>query len=612
MHQMDLGGHPSKQDTVPAGGVGSDIPRPVEPASDTATRSRGTLPAAPSLCAELDRRFHAAEGRLTQGGSPTALWLASLDWAAHLANAPFRRAELAADAAETASRFWQGFIGGATVQPGPGDHRFANAKWKTMPFTAYEQAFLLAQAWVEKATTGLPGVSPENERLVNFAARQWMDFFAPSNLPWTNPEILSATLAQCGSNLVDGFDNYLHDLAKLSGSPPASADHGLELGRDLATTPGKVVFRNELVELIQYSPQTEVVHAEPVLVVPAWIMKYYILDLSPHNSLIGYLVRQGYTVFCISWRNPGAELRDMPFDAYRSDGLMAALDAVSAIRPGSKVHACGYCLGGTLLSIGAAAMARDGDDRLKDVTLFCAQTDFTEAGELQLFTTEDQVAFLEDVMAAQGYLDGKQMGGAFELLRSRDLIWSRLVKSYWLGAQDHANDLMTWNEDATRMPARMHAEYLRKLFLGNELTEGRLLAGGAPVAVGDIRIPLFVVSTETDHVTPWRSVYKINLLNEGEITFVLTTGGHNAGIVSEPGHPHRSFRIGRRAAGNHYVGPDQWLASAERREGSWWPAWLAWLDAGSGPRDHPLPTMGAAEEGYPPIQDAPGTYILER
>lgn len=609
---MDDGGQPSERDTAPIEIAVPDVPRPVGRALDAAIAAGIVPPDARSLCAELDRRFHAAEGQLTQGISPAALWLASVDWGAHMANAPFHRVELAADAAKTALRFWTGLFSGATVQPGPGDHRFADPQWKTAPFTAYEQAFLLAQGWMERATTGLQGVSPENERIVNFSARQWMDVFAPSNLPWTNPEIQTATQAKRGRNLADGFSNYLRDLAKLCGRAAESGDHGLAVGRDLAITPGKIVFRNELIELIQYSPQTETVHAEPVLIVPAWIMKYYILDLSPHNSLTRYLVQQGYTVFCISWRNPGAELRDTAFDAYRSHGLMAALDAVNAIRPGAKVHACGYCLGGTLLSVGAAAMSRDGDNRLQDVTLFCAQTDFTEAGELQLFTTEDQVSFLEDIMSAKGYLDGKQMAGAFELLRSRDLIWSRVVKSYWLGEQEHANDLMTWNEDATRMPARMHAEYLRKMFLRNELAEGRLLADGAPVSVGDIRIPFFVVSTETDHVAPWHSVYKINLLNEGEITFVLTTGGHNAGIVSEPGHPHRSFHIRQRAAGDHYVGPEQWLASAERREGSWWPAWLSWLDARSGPRDQSPPAMGAPEKGYAPVQDAPGTYILER
>ncbi|MGC1303868.1 MAG: alpha/beta fold hydrolase [Caulobacteraceae bacterium] len=597
---MDDGGQLPRRTTTPLAPLG----RPPQ----AAVSSDRAMP----LFADLDRRFHAAEGQLTSGGSPLALWLASVDWAAHMANAPFRRSALGVEAGAQWLRFWQGALGGDSVQPSPGDHRFGDPQWKALPFNLYEQAFLLMQEWMETATKGVPGVNPENERLVNFAARQWLDIFSPSNSPWINPEVLRATTEKGGQNFVEGLENFMADLAKVSSNPEGEPDSGLKVGRDLAVTPGQVVFCNDLIELIQYSPQTGTVRAEPVLITPAWIMKYYILDLSPHNSLIRYLVEQGYTVFCISWRNPGADLRDVPFDAYRSDGLMTAIDAVSAIRPGVKIHACGYCLGGTLLAIGAATMARDGDDRLADITLFCAQTDFTEAGELQLFTTEEQVSFLEDVMARQGYLDGRQMGSAFELLRSRDLIWSRLLKSYWLGEKDQPNDLMTWNDDATRMPARMHSEYLRTLFLRNDLAEGRLLAGGRAISIGDIRAPLFVVSTETDHVAPWRSVYKINLLNEGEVTFVLTTGGHNAGIVSEPGHPHRSFHIQTRAADAGYVGPDEWAASAERREGSWWLAWQAWLDARSGAQDMAPPTMGATGRGYAPLRDAPGKYVLER
>jgi polyhydroxyalkanoate synthase len=338
-------------------------------------------------------------------------------------------------------------------------------------------------------------------------------------------------------------------------------------------------------------------------------MKYYILDLSPQNSLIRYLVSQGHTVFAISWRNPTAEQRDTTLDDYRAKGVMAALDAVEDICGDAKIHACGYCLGGTLLSIAAAAMGRDGDDRLASVTLFCAQTDFTEAGELQLFITEDQLAFLNDVMRAQGYLDSQQMAGAFQMLRSNDLIWSRVIRTYLMGEREHPNDLMAWNADGTRMPARMHGEYLRRLFLDNELAEGRFPVGGRPIAVSDIRAPCFVVSTETDHIAPWHSVYKIHLLTEADVTFVLTSGGHNAGVVSEPGHKNRHFRLGHRKPGARYVGPDEWLAGAELHEGSWWPAWSAWLKArSSGEGDSP--PIGS--ERYPPIENAPGQYVHQR
>jgi polyhydroxyalkanoate synthase len=443
---------------------------------------------------------------------------------------------------------------------------------------------------------------------VNFALRQWLDAWSPSNAPWLNPEVLGRMVDTEGASLWQGVENLAADLVSAAGRPRRD---GYEVGRNLAVTPGKVVFRNRLIELIQYAPQTETVRAQPVLIVSAWIMKYYILDLSPETSLIRYLVRQGHTVFCISWRNPGPELRDVGFDDYRREGVMEALAAVEAICPDAKIHACGYCLGGTLLSVAAAAMAHEGDERIASVTLFCAQVDFTEAGELQLFTNFDQIAFLDDLMAAQGYLDGRQMGGAFQLLRSRDLIWSRLVRTYLLGERDHPSDLMAWNDDATRMPHRMHAEYLRALYLQNDLAEGRLQAGGHAVALSDIHAPFFVVATETDHVAPWRSVFKIQLLNPGEISFVLTNGGHNAGIVSEPGHPGRHFQILCRDHGGQYLGPDEWRLQAEQREGSWWPAWIEWLAARSETKTRPPPSFGASEHGYPVLGDAPGRYVYE-
>ena len=325
-----------------------------------------------------------------------------------------------------------------------------------------------------------------------------VDVYSPSNVPWLNPEVIEATLATGGSNFAAGTMNLLADLREtLNGS--ANEQGPFRIGNDLAATPGKVVFLNELIELIQYAPTTPEVGREQVLIVPAWIMKYYILDLSPGNSLIRYLVAEGHTVFAISWRNPGAGFRNTTLDDYRVKGVMAALDATTDICGGAKIHGCGYCLGGTLLSIAAAAMARDGDDRLASVTLFCAQTDFTEAGELQLFITEDQLALLDDVMRARGYLDSRRMSGAFQMLRSNDLVWSRLVKTYMMGEREHPNDLMAWNADGTRMPARMHGEYLRRLFLQNALAEGRFTVGEKPIAISDIHAPFFVVGTETDH-----------------------------------------------------------------------------------------------------------------
>ena len=556
---------------------------------------------------ELDGLLHAAEGQFTGGLSRVAQWLAFLDWGVHLANAPFRRLELMKAAACQWRRLIEAASGKTSVVPTPGDYRFSNPAWSAPPFNLISQGFLLAEEWWAMAASGPPGIYRGNQRVVSFTARQLVDMLSPSNVPWLNPEVIRAAAKTGGANFLAGAVNLLTDLEEsLSGR--ACGQDERRIGRDLAATPGKVVFRNELIELIQYAPTTPEVRREPMLIIPAWIMKYYILDLSPGNSLMRYLVAQGHTVFAISWRNPGSEFRDATLDDYRAKGLMAALDAVSDICGDVKTHACGYCLGGTLLAIAAAAMARDGDNRLASLTLFCAQTDFAEAGELQLFITEDQLAFLDDVLRAQGYLDGRQMAGAFRLLRSNDLVWSRLIKTYLLGDRDEPNDLMAWNADGTRMPARMHSEYLHRLFLDNELALGRFQVGGKPIAISDVRAPVFVVGTQSDHIAPWRSVYKIHLLNNSDLTFVLTSGGHNVGVVSEPGRANRHFFIGHRASGALYLGPDDWLAQAERREGSWWPAWAEWLDAQSGARAAP-PKMGS--QRYPAIDDAPGLYVLE-
>ena len=538
--------------------------------------------------------------------SPSTVGLAFTDWAAHLANAPFYRLSLGYDALEQWGKLNRALFADApAIEQAPSDHRFCDPAWTQKPFSLFSAAFLLNEKWWLSAVAGTAGVSQPHKRVVSFQIRQWLDQFSPSNIPWLNPQVIAATVQSKGANLAQGFRNYLHDQqAAAMGRPTIT----FEIGRDVAATPGKVVFANALMELIQYAPLTHGVRPEPVLIVPAWIMKYYILDLSPHNSLIRWLVGQGYTVFAISWRNPGAEMRDMTLDDYCTQGVIAALDVVRACCGEAKVHATGYCLGGTLLTVTAAAMARDGDDRLASLTLLTAQTDFTEAGELQLFITEDELAFLSDVMDTQGYLDSNQMAGAFQLLRANDLMWSHAIHDYLLGEPDRQSDLMAWNADGTRLPARMHEEYLRYLFLNNDLAEGRFLAGGEPVALPDIRLPIFMVGTEADHIAPWHSVHRLHLLNDSELTFVLTSGGHNAGIVSEPGRPHRHFHIHRRDAGGRYLSPDAWLKVAEFREGSWWLAWSDWLDQHSGERITP-PPMGAA--AFPPIEDAPGHYVRQ-
>lgn len=566
----------------------------------------------------FDRLLHALEARLTLGISPIALTLARLDWLLHLANAPGRRLALLQQAwldglrlASWAGRRMFGAEDPPPFAPEPEDRRFLDPAWQWPPFVFFAQGQLALERFWEAATSDLRGVLGPHRRQVEFLTRQDLDLRAPSNFPWTNPEVIRRTVAEGGWNLLRGFSFFVEDLYRqFSGQPPVGTEQ-FRPGHEVAATPGQVVFRNHLIELIQYEPKTSTVYPEPVLIVPAWIMKYYILDLSPNNSLVRYLVDRGFTVFMISWRNPGPEDRDLAFDDYRRLGVLAALDAIGRIARGRRVHAVGYCIGGTLLAIAAAAMARDRDERLCTLTLFAAQTDFSEAGELMTFVDEAQLAFLEDLMWDQGVLDTWQIAGTFRLLRARDLVWSRIIRQYMLGERPQLSDLDAWSLDATRMPARMHGEYLRHLFLENRLSRGRYAVAGRPVALTDIRVPLFVVGTERDHIAPWQSVYKIRLLTDAEITFVLAASGHNRGIVSPPGELGRHFRIRTMAEDEPYIPPDHWPAVAELREGSWWPAWVEWLAARSGEPVSP-PPMGAAEAGLPPLCPAPGTYVTMR
>jgi polyhydroxyalkanoate synthase len=575
------------------------------------------MAAADTLLQDLDMGLSAQVARLTRGLSPIALAEAWSDWAMHLALSPGKQVQLAVKGGHKVQRL-ASFMASCALKPHPAetcirplpqDKRFSHPGWTTWPYNVLSQSFLLTQQWWSNATTGVRGVTPQHENAVEFAARQALDVFSPSNFAWTNPEVAERTAQTGGTNFVSGWANFLNDWQRLAGGErPAGADDYVP-GEQVAVTPGKVVYRNRLIELIQYEPATDKVRPEPVLIVPAWIMKYYILDLSPENSFVRYLTEQGFTVFMISWKNPDAGDRDLGMEDYLRLGVMAAMDAVCAITGRPSVHATGYCLGGTLLAIAAAAMARDGDGRIASLTFLATQTDFTEAGELTLFINDSQIAFLEAMMWDKGYLDTQQMTGAFEMLRSNDLVWSRMVRHYLMGEAEAMNDLMAWNADATRMPYRMHSEYLRHLFLENDLAEGRFIAGGQPVALSDIRVPVFLVGTERDHVAPWRSVYKFHLTADTDVTFLLTNGGHNAGIVSEPGHPRRHYRIREASRDDGYVDPDRFLEMVPVRDGSWWPELVEWLAARSG-RSVAPPATGAPEKGCAPLGPAPGTYVF--
>lgn len=564
----------------------------------------------------LDRTLNYARSRLTLGLSPAALVEAYFDWALHLAFAPGKQMQLSEKALRKWLRLAHYVASGAVLQdksscciePLPHDKRFAAEEWRTWPYNVIYQSFLLQQQWWHNATSDVRGVTKPHERQVEFAARQILDVFSPANFIATNPEVLHQTMMQGGQNLMRGFANFFDDWQRtISGQPPAGTE-AFEVGENLAVSPGKVVYRNELIELIQYSPTTDKVRPEPILIVPAWIMKYYILDLSPHNSLVKYLVSQGFTVFMISWKNPNPEDRNLGLEDYRKLGIHAALDKIAEIVPNKKIHGVGYCLGGTLLAIAAAALAHNNHDPFLSLTFLAAQVDFTEPGELSLFIDESQVTFLEDMMWQQGYLDAHQMSGAFQLLRSNDLIWSRMVRDYMMGERQPMIDLMAWNADSTRMPYRMHSEYLRQLFLNNDLAGGRYRSNGHPVALTDIRAPVFAVGTEHDHVAPWKSVYKLHLLLDADVTFLLTSGGHNAGIVSEPGHPHRHYRVRTTAELGLYADPETWVAETEEQPGSWWPEWSDWLTERS---SAPQPVRKVVSEAAA-LDDAPGTYVRQK
>ncbi len=562
----------------------------------------------------IDREFKANLARACRGMSPLEIAGAYFDWISHLAISPGKQLELAQSFIRKSVSL--GLYGARSLLDpalkGPAsrlERRVSSENWKRWPFNVVAQAHQLSKDWWNEATSGVSGVSDSRQALVNFMAQQVLDTLSPANYLVTNPDVIKTTIDERGRNLGRGIRNLVKDqYGKLTnGDSPSIGE--FKVGENLGITEGKVVFQNELIEMIQYTPKTETVGAQPVLIVPAWIMKYYILDLSPKNSMTKYLVEQGKTVFMMSWKNPDKDDRDVGFEDYLLKGLMAALDAVSAICPKRKINAVGYCIGGTLLSIGAAAMARDGDDRLNSVTLFAAQTDFSEAGEITRFVSPSQLEFLDKLMWREGLLRSSNMGGAFSALRVSDLVYGSSVDRYLRGNEPAKIDLMAWNADGTRMSYRMHTEYLHKLFLDNEFARNKFRVGGDVVSMSDVRAPMFVLGTETDHVAPWKSVYKINDIARTDITFALTSGGHNAGVVSGPRHPRRRYRMQTRQVGDRYVDPDRWINENEAHEGSWWPAWNDWLDQQMSSQIKP-PRMGAARKGFKVLRDAPGKYVF--
>ncbi len=574
--------------------------------------------AEPVPLANYDRAIRAAVARASRGIAWPSLVSAWADWYWHLASAPGKQAELASKAQRKAARY--AIYAAEALQhpcepcivPLPQDRRFRDPAWQEPPFNLIHQAFLLTQQWLWNATNHVAGVSRHHERMVSFTARQLLDVASPSNFLLTNPEALARTVETGGANLVEGAQAFWRDLfASLAGRPSPDGAQ-FRPGQEVAVTPGQVVLRNDLIELIQYAPATPGVFAEPVLIVPSPILKYYILDLSPHNSMVRYLVEHGHTVFMLSWRNPDARDRELGVDHYLRLGIGAAVEAARAIGGGRKMHAVGYCLGGTFLAALAASLAaaakKPVDDPFASLTLLAAEVDFTEAGELSIFIDDSQLVYLEDLTWEQGYLDGKQMAGAFTLLNSNDLLWSRLLRQYLLAEAPERTDLAAWNADTTRLPHRMHTEYLRNLYLNNDLASGRMRFSGRALALSDIRAPVFLVGTERDHVAPWKSVYMLHLYADTDITFCLTSGGHNVGIVNPPSQdgPPRHYRVANKPSAEHYVDPDLWYARTAPQAGSWWPAWQQWLALHSSGQVKPP----GPHHDYAPLDPAPGTYVL--
>src|SRR6188474_623965 len=464
---------------------------------------------------DLTRRALAMVANVTGGMSPQAFAGAWFTVLGRLATSPGRQAELARQVLTKSvamAQFAGSALGGRApdAEGTPYAARFSGPEWSKFPFNLLAQSFLTVSGVAREAVRDVPGMDSDAEGRVGFTLREGMEVLAPDNYLPTNPKLIEQTVQEHGRNLLRGVTHLAQDVKRTFRHEGPAGIEQYRVGEHIAVSPGKVILRNGLMELIQYSPQTEQVHAEPVLIVPAWIMKYYILDLSPRNSLIAWLVDQGFTVFMMSWKNPTAADRELGMDDYLRKGVYAALDVVGAVVPDRDIHAVGYCIGGTLLSIAAAALAQWGDTRIKDITLFAAQTDFSEPGELSLYISPAQVEMLEALMYKEGVLDSKQMGGAFTMLRAHDLLWQPAVKSYLKGERDNMINLMAWNADGTRMPWKMHTEYLVGLYLKNDLAKGSFKVEGETISLKDIHVPMFVVGTETDHVAPWKSVYKLS------------------------------------------------------------------------------------------------------
>lgn len=499
------------------------------------------------------------------------------------------------------------------VEPPRGDKRFKDESWQDhFLFDFIKQSYLIAARHIHDTVAGIDSLEPDVRKKVNFFTHQYVDALAPSNFVLTNPEVFRETMRTHGQNLIKGFNNLLRDIEDGDGQLRIrmTDTEAFELGRNVATTPGKVIFQNDMMQLVQYNPSTPKVAARPLLIIPPWINKFYILDLREKNSFIKYAVDQGHSVFMISWVNPDSSHADKGFDNYLSEGVLTALDVVLEQTGAKELNAIGYCLGGTLLGCVLAWMAAKRDKRIASATFFTSLLDFSIPGELGVFIDEEQVQSLEKKMAERGYLEGREMAVTFNMLRSNDLIWSFVVNNYLMGKDPFPFDLLYWNSDSTRLPARMHSFYLRKMYMENALCKpGGIELCGVKIDLSKIKLPSYFISTIEDHIAPWKSTYKGALCLSGPVRFVLGGSGHIAGIVNPPVANKYGFWVQADENARPET-PEAWQQTAAQQPGSWWTDWQNWVQAQGGGDE--VPARDPAAGKYAPIEDAPGSYVKAR
>jgi len=544
---------------------------------------------------------------------PKVISKAFARWSAELMKDPAKLIQTQVDfwqdyakVAETTLRRLQGEEVDPHIQPNRGDRRFSDDAWNDNPTFGYvKECYLLMGKYATTLAESVDGIDPSTKMMVDFYTRQMVDAFSPTNFAATNPEVLRATMESKGENLVRGLEHMLSDMELGGGKLKIRMTdlENFEVGKNLAVTPGKVVFQNELMQLLQYEPTTKEVHKRPLLIVPPWINKFYILDLGPQKSFIKWAVDQGHTVFVISWVNPDASLAHINFDDYMELGILAALDAIEQATGEKSVNHIGYCIGGSLTAATLAYMAKTGDDRINSATYFTTMVDFENAGDIKVFVDAEQLDSLDEYMERDGYLDGSIMNTAFSLLRSNDLVWSFVIRNYLLGKNPMPFDLLYWNSDSTRLPAMMHNFYLHSMYHENRLSQpGGIEMKGVPIDLRDIKVPSCVIAAREDHIAPWDSCYKATQLYSGPVKFILGGSGHIAGIVN----PAESKKYGYWTNDKNPASPDEWLAGAKQHEGSWWPHWKAWVARKGGGK---VKARKPGDGKLKPIEDAPGSYV---